>query len=79
MMLGSAAAWEKLGERWFTRFAGVAMIEASKQIYARPTPKKARRQRVYVPVARPVVPTHAHRVAAGNPTGAERFAAIQRR
>src|SRR6267142_725600 len=26
MMLGSAAAWEKLGERWFTRFAGVAMI-----------------------------------------------------
>jgi SAM-dependent methyltransferase len=61
MMLGSAAAWEKLGERWFTRFAGVAMIEASKQIYARPTPKKARRPRVYVPVARPVVPTHAHR------------------
>jgi SAM-dependent methyltransferase len=60
MMLGSAAAWEKLGERWFTRFAGVAIIEASKQIYARPTAKKARRQRVYVPVARPVVPTHAH-------------------
>jgi hypothetical protein len=37
------------------------MIEASKQIYARPTPKKARRQRVYVPLPRPVVPTHAHR------------------
>ena len=62
MVLRSAPVWEKVGERWFTRFAGVAIIEASKQIYARPTPKKARRQRVYVPVARPVVPTHAHLV-----------------
>jgi SAM-dependent methyltransferase len=63
MMLRSAPAWEKLGERWFTRFAGVAMIEASKQIYARPTPKKVRRQRVYVPVPQPIVPTHAHPTA----------------
>src|SRR5712692_2099707 len=59
MMLRSAPAWEKLGERWFTRFAGVAMIEASKQIYARPMPKQARRQRVYVPVPHPILPTHA--------------------
>src|SRR5258707_6328354 len=36
MILRSSPAWEKLGERWFTRFAGVAMIEATKQIYARP-------------------------------------------
>ena len=62
-MLRSAPVWEKLGERWFTRFAGVAMIEASKQIYARPAPKKALRQRVYVPVPRPIVPTHAHPTA----------------
>jgi hypothetical protein len=64
MMLGSAPAWEKLGERWFTRFAGVAVIEAAKQIYARPTPKKARRQRVYVPVPQPIIPTHAHSATA---------------
>jgi SAM-dependent methyltransferase len=34
MMLAAAPAWEKLGDRWFPRFAGVNMIEATKQIYA---------------------------------------------
>ncbi|MGE0717208.1 MAG: methyltransferase domain-containing protein [Alphaproteobacteria bacterium] len=29
-----AVAWERAGERWFPRFAGVVMIEATKQIYA---------------------------------------------
>ena len=58
MMLRSAPAWEKLGERWFTRFAGVAMIEAAKQIYARPVAKQKKRRRpVYVPVPQPVA-TH---------------------
>lgn len=33
MILSSAAAWEKVGQRWFTGFAGVAMVEATKQIY----------------------------------------------
>ena len=51
MMLRSAAAIERIGERWFTTFAGVAIIEASKQIYAKPAPKRREsRRRVYVPV-----------------------------
>jgi SAM-dependent methyltransferase len=62
MMLRAAPAWERLGERWFTRFAGVAMIEVCKQIYARPALKREpRRRRSYVPVPQPIVPTHARR------------------
>ncbi len=34
MALSSAGAWEKAGERWFARFGGVVMIEATKQVYA---------------------------------------------
>jgi len=34
MLLHSANAWEKLGQRWFKAVGGVVMIEASKQIYA---------------------------------------------
>ena len=33
-VLGSAPAWEQMGERWFPTFAGVLMVEAAKQIYA---------------------------------------------
>jgi SAM-dependent methyltransferase len=58
VMLRAAPAWEKLGERWFTRFAGVAMVEAAKEIYARPTAKpkpKPRRRPAYVPLPRPAV------------------------
>jgi SAM-dependent methyltransferase len=53
MLLRSAAAWEKLGERWFTTFAGVTMVEATKQIYAKQTPVRQPRRRtrsVYLPV-----------------------------
>ncbi len=51
MMLRSAAAFEQIGERWFTTFAGVAMVEATKQIYAKPALKRQERRRpVYVPV-----------------------------
>jgi SAM-dependent methyltransferase len=51
MMLRSAAAWEQVGERWFMTFAGVSIIEATKQIYAKPTPaRKVRRRPVYLPV-----------------------------
>jgi SAM-dependent methyltransferase len=47
MILRSATAWESVGERWFTRFAGVALLEASKQIYApvKPVPARAPRRR----------------------------------
>ena len=33
-LLGAAPAMEKLGQRWFSTFAGVTMVEATKQIYA---------------------------------------------
>lgn len=32
--LAAAAAWEKLGARWFRVLGGVVMVEAAKQIYA---------------------------------------------
>ncbi len=32
--LAWAPAWEEVGERWFSAFAGVTMVEASKQIFA---------------------------------------------
>jgi SAM-dependent methyltransferase len=52
MILRSAAAIERIGERWFPTFAGVSMVEASKQIYAKPAVKRREtRQRVYLPVA----------------------------
>ncbi len=40
LWLGSAPAWERLGERWLERFAGVVMIEAGKQLYV-PTALRA--------------------------------------
>src|SRR6185437_16115014 len=42
----------RFGERWFTTFAGVSIVEATKQIYAaKPAAKrKEHRRRVYVPV-----------------------------
>jgi SAM-dependent methyltransferase len=50
MMLRSALAWERIGKRWFPRFAGVLMVEATKQIYAKPTAVRAPRRRlVYAP------------------------------
>ena len=50
MVLRSAAAWERLGKRWFPTFAGVVLIEAAKQIYAKPAAARAPRRRlVYAP------------------------------
>jgi SAM-dependent methyltransferase len=55
MVLSAAGAWENVGERWFPGFAGVAMIEATKQIYAKPKPAgKPRRRLVYQPAATPI-------------------------
>jgi len=31
--LAAAPAWERIGERWFSPLGGVAMVEATKQIY----------------------------------------------
>ena len=61
MMLRSANAVERIGERWFTTFAGVSIVEATKQIYAKSAPKrKEARRRAYVPV-----PHGAPRVSGG--------------
>ena len=50
MILRSAAAWERIGKRWFPSFAGVVLVEAAKQIYAKPTLAYAPRRRlVYTP------------------------------
>jgi len=50
MMLRSAPAWERIGARWFPTFAGLVLIEAKKQIYAKPAAARApRRQLVYAP------------------------------
>ena len=50
MMLRSASAWERIGKRWFPTFAGVVLIEATKQIYAKPaTARTPRRHLVYTP------------------------------
>jgi SAM-dependent methyltransferase len=50
MILRSAPAWERIGKRWFPTFAGVVLVEATKQIYAKPQMKRAlRRRAVYAP------------------------------
>ena len=51
MMLRSAAAIESVGQRWFTTFAGVVMVEATKEIYARPlVAQKMKLRKVYLPL-----------------------------
>jgi SAM-dependent methyltransferase len=59
MILRSAAAWERIGERWFPAFAGVAMAEATKQIYAKPLApaRRARKSPVYIPSLAPGRPS----------------------
>jgi len=50
IILRSAPAWERVGKRWFPRFAGVVLIEATKQIYAKPIAAGVTRRRlVYAP------------------------------
>src|SRR5271163_4459025 len=50
MMLRSARAWERVGARWFPTFAGVIMVEATKQIYAKPAATRVPKRRlVYTP------------------------------
>jgi hypothetical protein len=52
VMLRAAPAWEKIGERWFTTFAGVVLVEATKEVYAKSAESRRvkRRQQVYLPM-----------------------------
>ena len=55
-LLRSAAAWERIGTRWFPRFAGVELVEAGKQLYSPSmAAQKATRRRRPVVVALPQV------------------------
>ena len=50
MILRSALAWERIGARWFPTFGGLVLVEATKQIYAKPSLARAPRRRlVYAP------------------------------
>ncbi len=55
VMLRAAGAWEKLGGRWGRTFAGVLVVEASKQVYGvTPVPvARARRRRRPAPAPAP--------------------------
>lgn len=54
MILRTALAWERVGLRWATHFAGLLLMLAEKQIYAAPFEPAVAKKRVraYVPVPR---------------------------
>ena len=49
MVLSSAPAIEEIGHRWFPAFAGVTIIEATKQIYAGHAQTKHKRSMIRLP------------------------------
>ncbi len=51
MILSSASAWEKVGQRWFSGFAGIVMVEATKQIYGGQIVFSEAGNKAYAPVA----------------------------
>jgi SAM-dependent methyltransferase len=52
-LMATAPAWEKIGDRFFSRIAGVVMVEATKQVYAG-LPARGRRLRGrLIPVGNP--------------------------
>ena len=53
MLLATAAAWERIGDRWLGRFAGVVLVEASKQLYAPSVERAAPRRRLTPPLTEP--------------------------
>jgi SAM-dependent methyltransferase len=65
--LAWAPAWEELGARWFKAFAGVTMIEASKQLFAgvaRRSQSEAAR-RLILPLPGGTAPARRDRVGGG--------------
>ena len=58
-MLRSAPLWEKIGACWFSAFGGVVMVEATKQIYAKPDAARAEKKRRRVLLPMPGTPSPA--------------------
>ncbi len=60
MVLGSASAWENLGQRLLPRFAGAVIMEATKQLYATPVETvRGRRRKAYAGAGNmPAAPGH---------------------
>jgi len=58
MILSSAPAWEKLGNRWCPSFGGVLLLAATKQIYAASAPRgvPARSRGQLIPVGNALPP-----------------------
>jgi SAM-dependent methyltransferase len=50
MVLSSAAAWEQVGQRWFTSFVGVVLLEATKAVYGGEMLGAPAQRRGYAPV-----------------------------
>ena len=57
MILSAAPAWETVGEKIFSTFAGVVLVEASKQLYAGNTQPVTSRRRRYVTATPSNTPT----------------------
>src|SRR5262249_47050224 len=50
MILRSAPPWDRVGVRWFRSVVGLVLVEAAKQIYAKPSAARAPRRRLgYTP------------------------------
>jgi SAM-dependent methyltransferase len=58
-LLRSAAVWEGIGELWFGTFAGVVVVEATKQIYAAKPKVERLRHRAHVLLPVPGTPSPA--------------------
>ncbi|MCP5368310.1 MAG: methyltransferase domain-containing protein [Hyphomicrobiales bacterium] len=52
MVRSSSLAIENIGHRWFKGFAGVIMVEATKQLYGVNTEAEAKRRKAYLPLPR---------------------------
>lgn len=52
--LGTAQAWEQIGNRFFRAFAGVHLVEATKQIYATPSRRAPARRPIFAPSGEPI-------------------------
>jgi SAM-dependent methyltransferase len=58
-ILRSAPLWENLGSRWFAAFGGVVLVEATKQIYAKPLAGAIKKKRRSVLLPMPGTPSPA--------------------